>query len=154
MSKKLLDTNKKIRYTTTCKEKNFTGGVFMLQEIQEKNTDALSHRVELSLLFDFYGSLLKENKREIFEDYVLNDYSLSEIAAERGMSRQGVHDTVKRCSKELERYEEILHLIEKFRKTKEHVNQIHEIAMDIRESRDVQEIEKIEILSNQILDML
>ncbi|MCR4801449.1 MAG: DNA-binding protein, partial [Lachnospiraceae bacterium] len=37
---------------------------------------------ELSLLYDFYGALLKEHKRTIFEDYVLNDYSLSEIASE------------------------------------------------------------------------
>ena len=86
--------------------------------------------------------------------YSLNDYSLSEIAAEQGMSRQGVHDIVKRCSKELEHYEDTLHLIEKFRRTKEHVNQIHEIAMEVRETKDVEQIAKIEALSNCILDML
>ena len=121
---------------------------------EENRADALNQIVELSLLYDFYGALLKEHKRRIFEDYVLNDYSLSEIAAEQGMSRQGVHDTVKRCSRELEHYEETLHLIEKFRKTKEYVNEIHAIAMKVRETKNVDDIAKIENLSNCILDML
>ena len=141
-------------YTIICKENNFTGGVFMEKEIEQKNADTLSHIVEMSLLFDFYCNLLKEHKRTIFEDYVLNDYSLSEIAAEQGMSRQGVHDIVKRCSKELEHYEEALHLIEKFRRTKSCVNQIHEISMDIRNTKKIEDITKIESLSNQILEML
>ena len=50
-------------------------GVFMKEEKKQKNTDALSQIVEMSLLYDFYGGLLKEHKRSIFEDYVLNDYS-------------------------------------------------------------------------------
>lgn len=126
----------------------------MSKEKEQKNTDTLSHIVEMSLLYDFYGSLLKENKRAIFEDYVLNDYSLGEIANMQGMSRQGVHDTVKRCSKELEHYEDTLHLIDKFRKTKERVNEIHAIAMEVRETKNVDDLTKIECLSNEILDML
>lgn len=126
----------------------------MSKEKEQKNTDALSHIVEMSLLYDFYGALLKEHKRAIFEDYVLNDYSLGEIANMQGMSRQGVHDIVKRCSKELEHYEDTLHLIDKFRKTKERVNEIHAIAMEVRETKNVDDITKIECLSNEILDML
>lgn len=126
----------------------------MTMQKEQENTDTLSHRVEMSLLFDFYGGLLKEHKRAIFEDYILNDYSLSEIASEQGMSRQGVHDIVKRCSKELEHYENTLHLVDKFHKTKEHVNEIHAIAMEVRETRNVADIGKIEMLSNEILDML
>lgn len=121
---------------------------------EQKDNDTLAHILEMSLLYDFYGALLKEHKRQIFEDYILNDYSLGEIAREQGMSRQGVHDIVKRCSRELERYEENLHLIEKFQKTKEKVNDIHVAAMRIRETKDIKEIEKIETLSSQILEML
>ena len=105
-------------------------------------------------MYDFYGALLKEHKRTIFEDYVLNDYSLSEIASEQGMSRQGVHDIVKRCSKELERYEDALHLIEKFRQTKEHVNKIHMIAMDMKATNNISKVDEIENISNHILEML
>lgn len=75
--------------------------------------------VELSLLFDFYGELLDEHKKKIFEDYVLNDLSLAEIADEQGISRQGVHDVVKRCTKKLKEYESVLHLVEKFQDIKE-----------------------------------
>ena len=48
-------------------------------------------------LYDFYGELLTEHQKKIYEDVVFNDLSLSEIAAEQGISRQGVHDLVKRC---------------------------------------------------------
>ncbi len=75
--------------------------------------------VELSLLFDFYGEMLGEHKKKIFEDYVLNDLSLAEIAEEEGISRQGVHDIVKRCTKQLKEYETTLHLVEKFQNMKE-----------------------------------
>ena len=70
--------------------------------------------VEQTLLYDFYGELLTEHQRRIYEDVVFNDYSLSEVAQELGISRQGVHDNLKRCSRILEDYEEKLHLVEKF----------------------------------------
>lgn len=126
----------------------------MTMEQGQQNKEALNLIFELSLLYDFYGALLKEHKRTIFEDYVLNDYSLSEIASEQGMSRQGVHDIVKRCSKELERYEDALHLIEKFRQTKEHVNKIHMIAMDMKATNNISKVDEIENISNHILEML
>ena len=65
-------------------------------------------------LYDFYGELLTEHQKRVYEDVVLNDMSLSEIAEELGISRQGVHDLVKRCDKILAGYEEKLHLVERF----------------------------------------
>lgn len=117
---------------------------------QKKNK--LDQIVELSLLYDFYGALLKEHQREIYEDYILNDLSLSEIASEQEISRQGVHDVVKRCSKQLMDYEEKLKLIEKFNKTKDTINQINQIAKQIQKSGRIDKIEDIEELSYQILD--
>lgn len=67
----------------------------------------------------FLWELLTEHQRRIYEDVVLNDYSLSEVAADLGISRQGVHDNVKRCNKILSDYEEKLHLVEKFVNIKE-----------------------------------
>ena len=60
--------------------------------------DRLEEIVQLSILYDFYGDLLSDHKKRIFEDYVLNDLSLSEIAEQKGISRQGVYDIVRRCS--------------------------------------------------------
>ncbi len=122
----------------------------------EKDQDTLERIVELSLLYDFYGGLLKEQKRLVFEDYVLNDLSLSEIAEERGISRQAVHDTVKRCTRELTEYEETLCLIQKFQVIKNKVNEIHQIASQLRMEDEAasDEMIRIENLSNEILDEL
>ena len=62
--------------------------------------------VKLAGLYDIYGELIKENSRDIFADYVLENLSLSEIAEDRGISRQGVYDSVVRTAKKLEEFEE------------------------------------------------
>ena len=69
--------------------------------------------VRQGMLFDLYGELLTEHQRDIYSDLVNNDMSLSEIAESYGISRQGVHDVIKRCDKQLEDYETKLHLLEK-----------------------------------------
>lgn len=109
---------------------------------------------ELSLLYDFYGALLKEQKREIFEDYVLNDLSLGEIAEERSISRQGVHDSIKRCSRELFEYEERLGLIQKFNRIKEKVGEVHQAASKLEKVTTAPEVRKIVKLSDEILEEL
>ena len=73
---------------------------------------------EQGLLYDFYGELLTEHQRRIYEEAVYNDMSLSEIAEEEGISRQGVHDLIKRCDKILCGYEEKLHLAARFAEAK------------------------------------
>ena len=70
--------------------------------------------VERTLLYDFYGELLTKRQQQIYESVVLEDYSLSEVAEELNISRQGVHDMIKRCNHTLEDYEARLHLVEKF----------------------------------------
>ena len=103
-----------------------------------------------SLLYDFYGELLTEHQKEIYEDFILNDLSLGEIAQERGISRQGVHDLVKRCDKILNGYEEKLHLVERFSKTKRDVQEICILADHQSDSENISKIKKIaqEILDN------
>ncbi len=124
------------------------------QIINKKETNTLEKLVELSLLYDFYGALLKEQKREIFEDYVLNDLSLGEIAEDRGISRQGVHDSIKRCSRELFEYEEKLGLIAKFNRIKEKVGKIHTNASALKLTTRAEELENIVRLSDEILEEL
>ena len=107
-----------------------------------------------SLLYDFYGELLNEHQRRIYEDFVFNDLSLGEIASEEGISRQGVHDMIKRCTKTLEGYEAKLHLIEKFQNAKTKVEQIHTLTKQFHQNHDEALIGEIEQISNQILEEL
>ena len=100
--------------------------------------------VEQGLLYDFYGELLTEHQRRIYEDAVMNDMSLSEIAQEAGISRQGVHDLIKRCDKTLEEYESRLHLMEKFRNITEKLEEIKRQASE----------EAVIRLTNEILEEL
>ncbi len=85
---------------------------------------------EQTMLFDFYGELLTEHQRRIYEDVVYHDMSLGEIAEEQGISRQGVHDLIKRCDRILQGYENKLHLVERFAKAKQTVTQIERLTMD------------------------
>ena len=80
--------------------------------------------VKQGLLYDFYGALLNDHQRSIYESVVYDNMSLSEIASEQGISRQGVHDLIKRCDKTLEEYENRLHLVERFMSIKDEVETI------------------------------
>lgn len=107
-----------------------------------------------TFLYDFYGELLTEHQQNIYEDFVLNDFSLSEIAEEAGISRQGVHDLVKRCDRILEGYEEKLHLLERFLNTKEKVTQIRKLARNYQTANEAEIMAQIESISNDILEEL
>ena len=84
--------------------------------------------VRQTLLFDFYGDLLTEKQRRIYQEVVFGDYSLSEVAADESITRQGVHDTVRRTREALEEYENRLGLVEKHRETAERIRKIRETA--------------------------
>ena len=108
--------------------------------------------VEQALLFDFYGELLTKHLKQIYEDVVLNDLSLSEAAENYGITRQGVHDLIKRCNRILKGYEEKLQLVEKFLTTKKLVQEIYELSQEIEEKSEKQEILKIQKLAKEILE--
>lgn len=98
--------------------------------------DWLAEAAHLSVYFSYYGELLGEKTKRIFEDYVANDMSLSEIAREYGLSRQGVYDVVKRCGAKLYEYEECLHLAERFRAMEEQVERIRSEAAELAKELD------------------
>ena len=110
--------------------------------------------LEQALLFDFYGELLTDHQKEIYEQFALEDLSLSEIAEMKGISRQGVHDLIKRCNKMLEGYEEKLHLVKKFLETKQKVEKINKLAESFRAGRKDTVIDEIERISGEILEEL
>ena len=106
-----------------------------------------------SLLYDFYGELLTEHQKDIYEQFIVEDLSLSEIAKGAGISRQGVHDLMKRCNKILEEYEAKLHLVEKFLSIKEKVHQINDLLEDAKADEN-QLIQQIKVISEEIIEEL
>ena len=91
--------------------------------------------LEQAFLYDFYGELLTPHQKEIYDKFVLEDLSLSEIAEGAGISRQGVHDLVKRCQRSLEGYEAKLHLVERFLSVKEKVGEIEQMLICWQEKK-------------------
>lgn len=109
-----------------------------------------------ALLYDFYGELLNEHQKNIYEQFVLEDLSLSEIAQGAGISRQGVHDMIKRCDRTLLDYESKLHLVARFLSIKEKVHRIDSLLEEkecgsIPTDKLVKDIKKI---SGEILEEL
>ena len=121
---------------------------------QDTQIEKLEEIVELSILYDFYGELLNDHKKQIFEDYVLNDLSLSEIAANQGISRQGVYDMVRRCTLELKGYEAKLALMHKFETIKDKVESIREIVSEAAATGDITQVSRVSALADDILKEL
>ncbi|MFI3172005.1 MAG: DNA-binding protein [Eubacteriales bacterium] len=103
--------------------------------------------LEQALLYDFYGELLTEHQKRIYEQFVIEDLSLSEIAEEEGISRQGVHDLVKRCNKALIGYEDKLHLVEKFVNVKKRLEEMNQI-LEASEHNSIEKYELVESIKN------
>lgn len=110
--------------------------------------------VEQTLLFDFYGELLTEHQRRIYEEVVCDDFSVSEIARDEGISRQGVHDLIKRCNKILQDYEQQLHLVERFLRVRSHMRRIRELTDPAAEGTPAEKLEKIDHIAAEVLEEL
>ena len=97
-----------------------------------------------NMLYDFYGELLSDRQKQIYEDAVYNDCSLSELAKDYDISRQGAHDLLRRCDRILEEYESKLKLVEKFN-----------VLMDLaRRIEDMTDDERIRELTRQMIETL
>ncbi len=114
----------------------------------------MDEKLKQAYLYDFYGEMLNDHQRRIYEDFVFNDLSLGEIASEEGISRQGVADMVKRCEKKLLAYEEKLHLVEKFVSVKNDVERIHSLTEKFKTTKNEELIETIEAISTDILKVM
>lgn len=126
-----------------CKEKILDSTPAIVYDTQSE-VSVMEKIVEQGLLYDFYGELLTEHQRRVYEDVVIHDMSLSEIAQEQGISRQGVHDLIRRCDRILAGYEERLHLLEKFNRVRDTIAQIERTSSE----------ESVRLLAQQILEEL
>lgn len=99
---------------------------------------SLNKKLTISLLLDFYGQLLSEKQLEIMDYYYNDDLSLREIAEIVGITRQGVHDTIKRSEGFLEELENKLGLLSRWQSIEEQLEHINTAVMNIEnENSDV-----------------
>lgn len=106
--------------------------------------------IEKNMLYDFYGELLTEHQRTIYEEAVFGDYSLSELSETYGITRQGIHDLLKRVDKILGDYESRLHLVEKFKNVRRDAEEIERICAEL----DGDFAARIQELAKNILEEL
>lgn len=89
--------------------------------------------LEMTLLFDFYGELLTEKQREYFDLYYNDDLSLSEIAENDDITRQGVRDILKRAEKTLADTESKTGLVKRFGENRLEIESLTAYAAEIEE---------------------
>lgn len=93
----------------------------------------MAKNLEVAILLDFYGDMLTDKQRDFLDYYYNDDLSLSEIAANEGITRQGVRDAIKRAEMQLFSMEEKLGLLAKFNELKEGLDEILEYTNLISE---------------------
>lgn len=85
----------------------------------------------MSMLFDFYGELLTDKQKELFDLYYNEDLSLSEIAEHAEITRQGVRDAIVRAETILRETEDQLKLVKKYAGQENKLQQVKQAAMYI-----------------------
>lgn len=97
----------------------------------------------LTDLFDLYGALLTERQRDCMEMHLFEDFSLAEIGEALGISRQAVHDNLHRSQKSMEAYEEKLRLVERYRKERVELGEIHGMLQKLRQPGNEKAVDEI-----------
>lgn len=113
--------------------------------------------IEISLLYDFYGQLLTPKQQTILKLYYEDNYTLAEIAEELGITRQAVHDSIKKTDKILHDYEEKLGLTHKFEETSAAIKKIDgfiekALMAPATDDRLITELRQIKAIIDQLND--
>jgi len=86
----------------------------------------------MTMLFDFYGELLTERQKEFFDLYYNEDLSLSEIAENTGISRQGVRDVIVRAENVMQNVEDKTGLIRRYQRLRTDLDAIRKAVAEIK----------------------
>lgn len=93
----------------------------------------MGKNLEFSFLLDIYGKLLTDKQFDVMDLYYNDDLSLSEIAQQYNISRQGVHDSIKRGEELLLGYDKVLKLSEQQREYEKNLREFKSQALEILE---------------------
>ncbi len=95
---------------------------------------SVAKNLELSYLIDFYGDVLTEKQRDVMEQYYNADLSLSEIAENFGITRQGVRDSIKRGEGILLDLEEKVGFAKKYRSMQEGLQKLSALLQNMEQN--------------------
>ncbi len=108
--------------------------------------------LNIGYLFDFYGELLSERQKNMFDLYYNEDLSLAEISEQVGITRQGVRDTVKKAEEQLLDFENKLGLAGKFKEILQRSELLTEKLEKLKSSHtDI--ASEIDILKDEIMNI-
>lgn len=93
----------------------------------------MAKNLEIAILLDYYGDMLTTKQHDFLEYYYDEDLSLSEIAQNEGITRQGVRDAIKRAEAQLFEMENRLGIVKKFDEMRKGIEEIVETANVINE---------------------
>lgn len=93
---------------------------------------------KMTMLFDFYGTLLTEKQQCYFDLYYNQDFSLGEIAEQEGISRQGVHDAINRAEAILQQMEQTTGCVERMQALRNTMDEIRGVANALLHHQDIQ----------------
>ena len=112
----------------------------------------LEKTARMNLLFDFYGQLLTSRQNAAIELYYGQNFSLKEIAEEVSVSRQAVHDNLKRAEQLLTEYEEKLGLTAKFLEQREKLSEMADLLDSYYIGGDVGQYRRARAILTELLD--
>lgn len=121
---------------------------------------AVAQNLEITMLVDIYGAMLTEKQRDFLSLYYDEDLSLAEIAANEGITRQGVRDAIKRAEAQLLEMESKLGFEKRMRENLEKIDDIRQVVKELRKynsfhgmSRELgNKADKIDELLNQLTE--
>ena len=115
----------------------------------------MDKNVNISILMDFYGQLLTLKQLDAMDLYYNDDLSLSEIALELGISRQGVRDSIKRGEKQLYELEEKLGLVKRFNDISKNIDIMNSVIDSLQiADGDKEKLDKIKEISKGLTNDL
>ncbi len=113
----------------------------------------IEKKLKLGNLFDFYGQLLTTKQQDVLNLYCVHDLSLGEISEDLSVSRQAIHDTIRKCEKILDDYENKLNLQEKYNLRRKLVQDITS-NLDEATKSDTIDKDAISIIKAQLSECL
>lgn len=108
----------------------------------------------MTMLFDFYGEILTPRQKEFYDLYYNHDLSLSEIAQNSGITRQGVRDVIVRGEHILQELEEKTGLIQRFHTMKTHLNQLETASKELHLLAKKEENPELHKIATEISQLL